>query len=148
VSDRSKIGAGIAVLAAAVVLFVVLSGGDDDSGDESATTTTQAAGSGSQGTGSDPPPKPPAVPVIRVRGGEPVGGVKDVDVTSGERARFKVTSDIEGDVHVHGYDIEKPVSAGGSVAFDFPADLEGGYEVELHHGSGESQIAELRVQPG
>jgi hypothetical protein len=141
-SDRLRIGAGIAVVAAAVVLFVVLSDDDGDSSDNGgASQTTKQADSSA-------PPKAPPIPVIRLRGGEPVGGVQDVEVTSGERARFKVTSDTEGDVHVHGYDVEKPVEAGGSVRFDFPADLEGGYEIELHHGGGESQIAELTVQPG
>ena len=74
--------------------------------------------------------------------------MQDIEVSSGDRARFRVISDSEGEVHVHGYDDEKEISAGGSVSFDFPATLEGGFEVELHHGGGESQIAELKVQPG
>jgi len=46
---------------------------------------------------------------------------------------------------VHGYDIPKDVKAGGSVSFNFPADLEGVFEVELE--SRKEQIAELRVNP-
>ena len=95
-----------------------------------------------------PQPKPAPIPVIRLQGGEPVGGPQEVVVTSGDRARFRVTSDIDGEVHVHGYDFEKPVKAGGSVSFDFPAKLEGGFEIELHHGGGENEIAELKVEPG
>jgi hypothetical protein len=86
--------------------------------------------------------------VIRLHGGEPVGGEQDIDVTSGDSVRFKVTSDIEGEVHVHGYDFEKPIKAGGSVSFDFPANLEGAFEIELHHGGGENEIAGLKVEPG
>jgi hypothetical protein len=146
-SDRMRIGAGVAVVAVAVVLFIVLSGGDDDSSDGGGTTTTtKQVGNGS----TQPAPAPaPAIPVIRLRDGEPVGGPADVEATSGDRVRFRVVSDTEGDVHVHGYDIEKSVKAGGSVTFDFPADLEGGYEIELHqHDAGESPIGELKVQPG
>ena len=136
-SDRAKIGAGVLAVAAAVVLFVVLRGGDDS---KEATTTT-ASPSKKGGTAS-------AIPVIRLHDGEPVGGEQDIDVTSGEEVRFKVTSDIDGEVHVHGYDFEKPIKAGGSVSFDFPANLEGAFEIELHHGGGENEIAGLKVEPG
>jgi hypothetical protein len=87
------------------------------------------------------------VPTIRLRGGKPVGGVEQLQIDSDGRVRFRVTADIDGEVHVHGYDYEKPIKAGGSVSFDFPAKLEGGFEVELHHGGGEDTIAELKVEP-
>jgi hypothetical protein len=143
-SDRSKIGAGVLVVAAAVGLFVVLSG-DDDSKDTDGKGKPYVI---RRADGPGPGPAKPAIPVIRLRDGEPVGGEQDIDVTSGERVRFKVTSDIDGEVHVHGYDFEKPVKAGGSVGFDFPANLEGGFEIELHHGGGENEIAGLKVEPG
>jgi hypothetical protein len=136
-SDRSKIGAGVLAVVAVVILFVVLSGGDD-SKDKSTTAATQTKQGGAKS----------AIPVIRLHGGEPVGGEQDIDVTSGDSVRFKVTSDIEGEVHVHGYDFEKPIKAGGSVSFDFPANLEGAFEIELHHGGGENEIAGLKVEPG
>ena len=110
------------LIAAAVVLFIVLS--DNDDGDN-----------GHQ------------VPTIRLRGGEPVGGIQELTAPSGGRVRFRVTSDIAGEVHVHGYDVEREIAAGGEVSFDFPANLEGGFEVELHHEGGEGQIADLRVEP-
>jgi hypothetical protein len=132
-SDRAKIGAGLLAVAAAVILFVVLHGGDD-SKDKSTTSATAKNGS--------------TIPVIRLHAGEPVGGEQDIDVTSGDRVRFKVTSDIDGEVHVHGYDFEKQIKAGGSVSFDFPANLEGAFEIELHHGGGENEIAGLKVEPG
>jgi hypothetical protein len=71
-----------------------------------------------------------------------------IEARSDGLVRFRVVSDLEGEVHVHGYDVEKPIGGGDSVAFAFPTDLEGAFEVELHHGGGESEIAELRVQPG
>jgi hypothetical protein len=145
-SSRARVGVGVLLVAAAVVLFVVLSGGDDDGSDKAQTTSTADKTQSDQLKQSKPATAPE--PTINVKGGEPVSGVQELEFTSGERVRFRVTSDIEGEVHVHGYDFEKPVAAGGSVKFDFPADLEGGFEIELHHGGGESQIAELQVQPG
>jgi hypothetical protein len=49
-------------------------------------------------------------------------------------------------VHLHGYDIERPVGPGEPATLRFRADLEGIFEMELH-GSG-TQIAELEVRPG
>jgi hypothetical protein len=59
--------------------------------------------------------------------------------------RFVVTSNTEQDVHVHGYDIEKTVPAGGRATFSFKATSQGVYEVESH--TTEEQIAKLKVVP-
>jgi hypothetical protein len=85
------------------------------------------------------------VPTIVIRDGEPVDGVAEIVVSAGEDVRFKVTSDQTEEIHVHGYDLAQTVPAGGTVEFDFPADLEGIYEVELEKLA--VQIAELRVEP-
>ena len=82
---------------------------------------------------------------IVVKNGEPVGGVKDLEYSAGERVRFTVDSDVADEVHVHGYDLMKDVPAGGSVSFSFPAEIEGIFEVELE--GRKEQIAELRVNP-
>lgn len=139
-SNRSKIGAGVVALAVIVVLFVVLSGGSDDGSDNSSSGGSATKTSNGGGAA--------AIPVIHLKGGEPVGGVGSIEVTSGDRVRFKVTSDIEGEVHVHGYDFEKPIKAGGSVSFDFPSNIEGAFEIEMHHGGGENTISDLKVEPG
>jgi hypothetical protein len=133
-SDRLRIGVGLVVVAAAVVLFIVLhgGGGSNDSGGKQLTVDGKAVS---------------GVATIRLRAGKPVGGVEQFQIDSGGRIRFRVTSDIAGEVHVHGYDFLKPIKAGGSVSFDFPAKLEGGFEVELHHGGGEDTIADLKVEP-
>jgi hypothetical protein len=147
-SKRAKAVLGVALVAAAVVLFVLLSGGDDDGDSDSGPQLTTAS-EGKPGKPKTGKPKPPTLQTIAVaKGAKPAGGVQELDFTSGERVRFRVTSDEKGEVHVHGYEITKPVKAGGSVSFDFHADLEGGYEVELHHAGGETPIAELTVQPG
>jgi hypothetical protein len=132
-SDRLRIGVGLVVVVAAVVLFVVLQGGGGSSGSGKETVNGKAVS---------------GVPTIALRDGKPVRGVEKLNVTSGDPVRFRVTSNIEGEVHVHGYDYLKPIKAGGSVSFDFPAKLEGVFDIELHHGGGEDTIANLSVEPG
>ena len=85
------------------------------------------------------------VPTIVVRNGEPVGGIKELEYNAGDEIRFKVDSDVADEVHVHGYDLMKDVPAGGTVSFDFPAEIEGIFEAELE--GRKEQIAELRVNP-
>lgn len=122
-SNTMRIVAGIAVVAVAVVLLIVLRNGESG---ESGTVTK-------------------GVPTIVVKNGKPVGGIRRLTYNEGERARFKVDSDVSDEVHVHGYDIMKDVKAGGSVSFDFPATIEGVFEAELENRK--EQILELRVNP-
>lgn len=115
-------------------------GSDDDSATTAATTT-----SGNEKAAAQEEPKEPAIPTIVVRDGEPVGGVQELEYSAGDEIRFRVSSNQADEVHVHGYDVEEEIPAGGSATLAFPADIEGIFEVELH-GS-EAQIAELRVNP-
>ncbi len=85
------------------------------------------------------------VPTIIIRGGEPVGGIAELSYDAGDEIRFEVTSDVADEVHVHGYDLMEEVPAGGTVSFDFPAEIEGIFEVELE--GRKLQIAELTVNP-
>jgi hypothetical protein len=151
-SNAARAGLGILLVAVAVVLFIVLqdngSGDEESSGSPSATVETEQDG-GSKGDADMKTPSPPPIPEIVVRNGAPVGGVQEIDATSGDEVRFRVLSDEDGDVHMHGYEIERPVSAGKAVTVSFRADLEGGYEIELHsHTLGDIPIAELAVSPG
>jgi len=57
---------------------------------------------------------------------------RKVEVATGDHVHISVTSDHADEVHVHGYDIEKEVSAGGKVTIDFTADIPGQFEVEAH----------------
>jgi hypothetical protein len=132
-SDRMRIGVGALLVVVAVVLFLVLKGG---SGSSSSKETLD--GKTVQG-----------VPTIVLDAkGDPVGGEQELKVTSGDQVRFKVKSGRAGHVHVHGYDYLKPIKPGGTVSFDFPAKLQGVFELELHHPGGESSIGTLSVEPG
>ena len=85
------------------------------------------------------------VPTIVIRNGEPVGGIKELEYSAGDEIRFEVTSDVADEVHVHGYDLMQDVPAGGTVSFDFPAEIEGIFEAELE--GRKEQIAEITVNP-
>jgi hypothetical protein len=84
-------------------------------------------------------------PTVVIRNGEPVGGVQELEYSAGDEIRFRVESDVADEVHVHGYDLSEDVPAGGTVSFEFPAEIEGIFEIELE--GRKEQIAELRVNP-
>ena len=136
------------LLAGAVIVivggFVLLAPGDEDGGDQGATTTVPPPAPARTTTTS---PAAPATATIAVRGGKPVGGVKTITVSKGDRVRIVVSSpDTTAEVHLHGYDIKRDLEAGGSVVFSFTADAEGIFELELEESA--TQIAKLEVQPG
>jgi hypothetical protein len=85
------------------------------------------------------------IPTIRVVGGVPEGGPVRIAARSGETLRFAVVSDTADELHVHGYDILRPLEPGERVELEIRADLEGIFEAELH-GSGEP-VARLVVEP-
>jgi hypothetical protein len=132
---------GLAVVIAVVAFLAAKPGsGKHNAGGTTSGRTASASGraGAAQGGGS-------AIPHILVRGGKPVGGVRTITVTQGERARFEVTSDVAEEVHVHGYDLHKDVAADGTVSFDFQASISGVFVIELEGRS--EQIASLRVEP-
>jgi FtsP/CotA-like multicopper oxidase with cupredoxin domain len=90
-------------------------------------------------------PPPPETARIRVRGGAPTGGVEQVRVRRGDRVRLTITADQVDEVHLHGYDIERPVGPGRPARLRFTADAEGLFELELH--GTHTQIATLEVRP-
>ena len=142
-SRTARAGILVAFLAVAVALFVFLQDSDDDSSESSETTTTEQA---AQDTTPAPPPEP-AREVIQLRGGEPVGGVKELTFTTGDQVRITVELDEpQEDVHIHGYDIEV-LNPQKSADFDFKADIEGIFELEAHGPSGDVVLAEIRVEP-
>jgi hypothetical protein len=119
----ARVAAGVGVVVVAIVLLIVLK---NDSGEGGPTDAGK-------------------VPTIVVEHGKPVGGIRVLTYDKGDRIRFRVRSDVADEIHVHGYDLMKDVSAGGTVAFDFPATIEGVFEAELE--GRKEQIIELRVNP-
>ena len=125
-SNAARLGLLGAVIAVAVVLFIVLR---NDNSDESSDTSK-----GLQG--------------LTVNNGQPVGGVKTLTYNKGDQVQLEVRlNSPEEEVHVHGYEIEKPAEH-SPVRLSFPANLDGVFEIELHKlDHSEAPIAELHVNP-
>ena len=133
-SRNQRIGLIVAALVVAVIAFVVASpGGDDDGGSKAAQTTPATETATGTETQTEPaaPPKP-EVNRIQIRGGEVVGGPAEIKVKKGDTVLIVVSADAPDDIHLHGYDIEKPVEPGQPARFRFKANLEGEFEIESH----------------
>jgi len=161
-SNGSRVVALLVAVAVIVALFFAFRGGGEDEGattTAAATTATTTSGDGDgdrghhgngsghhgNGSGHHGNGSGLLIPTIEVVGGKPKGGVTELEFAKGDDIRFAVTSDSADEVHVHGYDVEGEVGPGDTAEFDFPADLEGVFEVELHHSG--AQIAELTIEP-
>jgi hypothetical protein len=132
----------VVLAAAAVALFVVLSDDGSDDGDDGAETVATATGEATATAPAEPPPE-----VIELRDGAPVGGVKELEYTKGERIRIVVKLDVpQEDVHIHGYD-EEVLNPQRTAEFDFQATIEGGFELEAHGPDGDVALAEILVNP-
>lgn len=155
-TSRSRLALVAAAAVVLVVGFIIASGSSDNSSDTTAASTpattpaasTPAAtttGATTTAPATTTTPSAPIGTVIVVQNGKPAGGVTDIKVKQGDEVRFTVRSDVSDEIHVHGYDFHKDVKAGGSVSFDFPAKIEGRFDIELE-AVGE-QIASLVVSP-
>ncbi len=82
-----------------------------------------------------------AVP-LKVRDGAVVGGVRRAQVPLGADVVLLVDSDVEDEVHLHGYDEKGEVAAGGTEELTFLADVPGVFEVELER----SGVVLVRLQ--
>jgi hypothetical protein len=126
-SRAVRLGLIAAVVVAAIVVFVVLKNNNSD------TSSNTAKG----------------VQVLNVdASGNPVGGVKTLTYNKGDQVELQVNlAKPEEEVHVHGYEIEKPAEH-SPVTFSFSANLDGVFEVEVHRlDKTEGPITELHVNP-
>ena len=154
-SRNQRIGLLLAALAVAVVAVVVAvasGGGDDVEGSQAAQTTETGSGDGTDTT-EEPhetvPAEPPATR-IRLEGGQVVGGPADIKVTKGDTVEIVVSADAHDDIHLHGYDIEKPVEPGQPARFKFKANIEGIFEIESHVAEDAGRdplVGKLTVEP-
>jgi hypothetical protein len=70
--------------------------------------------------------------VVALKDGKVSPKAHRVKVALGSPVRILVSSDVDDEVHVHGYEIEREVAAGQTVTVDFTADQSGVFEVESH----------------
>jgi hypothetical protein len=158
------VGAAVAAVAAlAIVLFLVLRPGDDDDSPDTtaaaqttapetttddATTeeaTTEETTTEEAPTTTEAGPPPPQRVVVVVRDGQPVGGVKHVEIEQGRQVVFIVRSDVSDHIHLHGYDLLADVAPGQPARIRFRATQPGVFDVELEDRV--VLIAELEVRP-
>ncbi len=137
-SRNQRIGLIVAAVVVAVLAFVIASPGGDDEAD-TASQTIATTGAETTKTGTDTtteteaaaPPEPEATR-IDIRGGAVAGGPAEIRAKNGDTVVIVVSADAPDDIHLHGYDIEKPVEPGKPATFRFKADLEGEFELESH----------------
>ena len=91
------------------------------------------------------PSPTPSVRTVAVSyaGGAVTGTSGREEVPVGEQVVLRVSSDVAEEVHVHGYDLEGAIPAGGSVDIPLTASIPGVFEVELHDSG--KVLFQLRV---
>jgi plastocyanin len=149
-SSNQRIGLIVAAVLVAVIAFVIASPGADDDGENKAAQTTPAAATDGQTKTEEPAPPAPVVARIQIRGGEAVGGPAEIQVKNGDTVVIVVSADALDDIHLHGYDIEKPAEPGQPARFRFKANLEGEFEIESHVAEDAGRnplLATLIVEP-
>jgi FtsP/CotA-like multicopper oxidase with cupredoxin domain len=123
-SRNARIGVAVgAVVVIAVALVIVLATSGSDSARDKATAS-----------------------ITVDKTGRANGGLKHITVKKGGTVDLTVTTAIPDEVHLHGYDLEKEARAGKPVRFNFKANMDGVFEVEVHKPT-DNQIAELEVKP-
>jgi len=147
--ENRKIPALIALVGVivAVVLFFLLNDDTADEATELGPAENQAAISGGD-KGPDTPEEPaePEVPTIEIEGGEPVGGVQELEFTAGGEIRIRIVSDVTDELHLHAYDEYVDVEAGTPTDLVVDdADIEGTVELESHTTG--TLFAEISVVP-
>jgi hypothetical protein len=139
---------------APVVVLATLGGcggGDDDPEvgesltSDSTTSTAPETGTSTEDTTTTVAELEGTVIEVKVVGGRPEGGVQRAAVKLGETAVLRVTSDVDDEVHVHGYDLTFDVGPGVAGEVTFEATIPGVFEVELHDARRE--ILKLEVRP-
>jgi hypothetical protein len=134
---RARLAARLALAAVLAVGFAGC-GGDDEG--TTVTTVSEAPS-----TAPTPPTTGEArlVDVVVRRGSVEGGGRQEVPIN--ERVRLRVTSDVEEEVHVHGYNHRFQVGPTGPAEITFIANLPGVFEVELEKSH--KRLLNLEVRP-
>jgi len=136
------------VLAAACVLAAVAlagCGSDDDESASSTDTTTTTETTTDTETTTTTEAETRTVVKITVVDGQPQGGIVRQTVNKDDQVVLVVTSDVADEIHLHGYDVSRDVTAGGTVRLPFKATIPGRFEAELESRS--VQVADITVEP-
>jgi hypothetical protein len=139
---------------AALICLGMLGAAGCAGGSTPTTATTPSPSSSSISTSAPPPtasnasstsPESGVVEItVSVKDGKVSPKTRREKITKGSQVRLIVTSDVDDEVHVHGYEIEKEVSAGQPATLKFTADQTGLFEVETHESG--LQLLQLEVK--
>ena len=135
---------------AGLLLVLALGGcasGDDEPGGSAAAGTTTSPSA----TTSDPSSSAPAAETeqavevsVAVTDGKVEPEPRRVEVPRDSQVRLIVTSDVDDELHVHGYEVEAGLEAGRPTTVEFVADQSGLFEVETHES--ELELVQLEVR--
>ena len=135
-------------LTAAALACLALVAAGCGGNDSAAPTTTQAEQTTTVETTPAETPTPNASHLttftIVVEQGRPQGGIETFTVKKGDRVAIVTRSDTGESVHLHGYNIERPLKNGRSV-IGFTANVPGRFEIELHEA--DVLLGNLQVEP-
>ena len=136
-------------LALAVSLTGCSTDDETGSGRDATTRATSASSTSSTSTAPaeastsvSPPPStttPPASDLggrtleVIVTGRQVEPAPSTVSLGVGDRLTLVVTSDHDDTLHIHGFDVEKPLTAGRATSVTLTGKQPGVYEVETHH---------------
>ena len=134
-------------LLAGLLLALALGGcasGDDDSA-EGATTTSPSATTGDSASSGPATGTEQAVEIsVAVTDGKVEPEPRRVEVAKDSQVRLIVTSDVDDELHVHGYEVEAELEAGRPTTVELVADQTGIFEVETHES--ELELLQLEVR--
>jgi hypothetical protein len=142
---RKALIVAAAIVVAAGLFFVLRPDNGDDNASGNTTTTATTSTTTTTGPAEPTEPPPPATVRIVVRGGEPVGGVRNVTVSKGRQVVLVVNSDVADEVHLHGYNLKRDVAPGAPARLPFRATINGTVEVELEQRG--LPLARITTQP-
>jgi plastocyanin len=134
-------------LPALAVAVLLLAAGCASGSDEPAAGTTGTASSSSSAgiaSGEPNPAKEPVTVTVSITDGKVTPKPSRVKVPLGSTVELQITSDVDDEVHVHGFDVEKPLDAGVTTTVELQATEAGLYEVETHET--ELELLQLEVR--
>jgi hypothetical protein len=107
--------------------------------DDASASGSSASGSGEHSTddstpsATEEPGQDDALQVsVSVQDGDVDPPTQRVEVQQGQQVQLTITSDVDDEVHVHGFDVEGELQAGQPTTLEFVADQTGLFEVETH----------------
>lgn len=86
---------------------------------------------------------------LSIKNGKLVGGERVIRVKQGDVVTLRWTTDKALTIHLHGYDIEMPLSPAAPVSMHFTARASGRFPIEIHaHGKGGHRVlVHVEVHP-